>query len=73
MRKNYDVYKNISEKIKEYRKEQGLTQLELAEKVNISISYLSKIEATNCNKSFSLDILIEIANVLEKDLKDFFN
>ena len=72
MRKNYNVYKKISGKIKEYRKEQGLTQLELAERVNISISYLSKIEATNCEKSFSLDILIEIANALDKDLKDFF-
>ena len=72
MRKNYNVYKKISEKIKEYRKEQGLTQLELAERVNISISYLSKIEATNCNKSFSLDILIDIANALDKDIKEFF-
>ena len=72
MRKNYNVYKKISEKIKEYRKERGLTQLELAEKVNISISYLSKIEATNCNKSFSLDILIDIANALDKDIKEFF-
>ncbi len=54
--KNYDhEYKKIGRNIKKYRTQSNLTQEELCEKVGISISYLSKIEAPNCNKSFSLD------------------
>ena len=72
LKKRQDIYKIVGLKIKEFRKEKKLTQLELAEKVDISISYLSKIEAENCMKSFSLDLLQNIAEALEKNIKDFF-
>ncbi|MFW5981171.1 MAG: helix-turn-helix domain-containing protein [bacterium] len=72
LKKKQDIYKKIGLKIKEYRKEKKLTQIELAETVDISISYLSKIEAENCKKSFSLDLLQNIAEALEIDIKDFF-
>jgi len=72
LEKKFDIYLKVGQKIKEYREEQSLTQVELAEKINISLSYLSKIEAANCKKSFSLDVLQEIANALNKDIKDFF-
>lgn len=49
-----------------------MTQSELADKVGISLSYLSKIEAVNCNKSFSLHVLFDIADALGVDIKDFF-
>lgn len=64
--------KNISYKIKKVRKERHMTQSELADKVGISLSYLSKIEAVNCNKSFSLHVLFDIADALGVDIKDFF-
>ncbi|WP_286149339.1 helix-turn-helix domain-containing protein [Thomasclavelia cocleata] len=51
----------------------NLTQEELCEKVGISISYLSKIEAPNCNKSFSLDLLYRICDVLMIDIKKLFD
>lgn len=73
MKKENDIYKNIGQKIKKYREEKQLTQVELAEKLDISISYLSKIEAKNCNKSFSLDLLVNIANTLNIDIKKFFD
>ena len=65
-------FKKISESIKTVRREKSMTQKELADKVGISLSYLSKIEAVNCNKSFSLHVLFDIADALEVDIKDFF-
>ena len=60
-----ESYKTIGQTIRYYRKESGLTQEELAEKTSISISYLTKIEAPNCEKSFSLEILFEISKALD--------
>lgn len=58
-------YKLIGQQIQRYRKNKGFTQEELALKVGISKSYLSKIEAENCDKSFSLEVLFEIADALD--------
>jgi len=58
-------YKNIGLLIKYYRKLKGLTQDELANKAGISKSYLSKIEAQNCEKPFSLEVLFEISDALD--------
>ena len=46
-------------RIKEIRDAKGLTQIAFAEKINVSRSYINKIE--NGIKSPSLDLLIEIA------------
>lgn len=73
LEKRNEIYNQIGQKIKKFRKEKKLTQVELAEKLDISISYLSKIEAKNCRKSFSLDLLVNIAETLEIDIKDFFD
>lgn len=70
MTKFKDRYKKIGRLISHYRKLRGFTQEQLAEKIGVSKSYISKIEAENCNKSFSLEILFEIADALEIDIKD---
>ena len=72
MDKNAERYKAISQNIKKYRKIKNMTQKELSEKVGISLSYLTKIEAEKCNKTFSLDVLFDIADVLDIDIKKFF-
>jgi transcriptional regulator with XRE-family HTH domain len=58
-------YRKIGQQIAYYRKQKGLTQEELADKISISNSYLTKIEAPNCDKSFSLEVLFEIADALQ--------
>ncbi|MGI6227810.1 MAG: helix-turn-helix domain-containing protein [Peptococcales bacterium] len=65
-------YKEIGKKISYYRKQSGLTQQDLADLVGISKSYLSKIEAPNTNKSYSLDVLFGIAEALKINIKDLF-
>lgn len=70
---NLDLYNTISQNIKYYRKQRGITQIQLAEEAKISISYLSKIEAAGLNKSLSISVLNQIANALDVDISMFFN
>lgn len=67
-----DLYRIIGENIRYYRKHAGLSQTQLAERAKISISYLSKIEASGCSKSLSISVLNHIANVLDVDIANFF-
>lgn len=50
--KHTEQYKIIGQAIKKYRKQRGLTQEQLADRMGISISYITKIEAVNCAMSF---------------------
>ncbi len=66
------LYHTIGTNIKFYRQQAKLTQIQLAEQAQISISYLSKIEAAGCNKSLSISVLNQIANVLDVEISKFF-
>ena len=55
-------YFEIGQKIRKYRKEKGLSQEQLAEKVNISVTHMSHIETANTK--LSLPVLVDIATVL---------
>lgn len=70
--KDTDLYRVIGSNIKHYREQAHMTQVQLADAARISISYLSKIEATNCNKSLSISVLNQIANVLDIEITEFF-
>ena len=54
-----------------YRKYRKLTQMELAEQVNISSCYISQIERNLAN-SVSLSVLMLIADVLEVEIGKLF-
>lgn len=69
---NDERYRQIAKKIVHYRMRKGLSQDELADKIGISKSYLSKIEAPNSTKAYSLDVLFAIADGLEVDVIEFF-
>ena len=56
--------KKIGQRIAFYRKQRNLTQRELAEKANVSKSYLSKIESSGTNVTFSLFLLYKLAEAL---------
>lgn len=62
--KHSEHYKIIGQTIKKYRKQKGFTQEQLADMASISISYITKIEAVNCDQPFSLEVLLDIAEVL---------
>ncbi len=56
-------FKKIGKAVKDNRIKKGLSQTQFAERVNISVPYLSNIESGA--KQPSLDILISIANELQ--------
>lgn len=63
--KRKQEYKMIGLNIAYYRKLKGITQLQLAEQINISRTHMSNIEAPNMPTSISLDTLFDIADCLE--------
>ena len=58
----------IGMKIAGFRRLRNMTQEELAEKVNISKSYLSHIESASANKNISLPLLIRVSKALDVEL-----
>lgn len=61
-------YKKIGVKIVYYRMLQSMSQEQLAEKVGISPSYLSKIENGKYERNLPLNTLMLIARTLEMDV-----
>ena len=69
-----DYYYNIIRKnIRKYRKEKNYTQQQLADDTDLSVDYIGEIESLTKNKSFSIVTLGRIADVLEVDIRNFFN
>lgn len=58
-------YMQLGLKIAYYRKLRGLTQEQLAEKINRTPAFIGHVEAPNINKAVSLDTLFEIAKILD--------
>lgn len=68
--KHSQKIRQIGTRVATFRKSQGLTQEELAVKASISYSYLTKIEAPNCNVSFSIETLFDLAEALNVNPKE---
>ena len=60
-----DEYRMIGLNIAYYRKLRNLTQLQLVEKVNVSRTHISNIEAPNVATSVSLDLILRISKTLD--------
>ena len=67
---NY-VYELVSKNIKEIRKSKGLTQEQLAQKMDYSTQFISNIESKN-HQTFSLGTLWRLALVLDIDIALLF-
>ena len=61
---NTERYRDFGCAIAYYRKRQGLTLVQLAEKVGISRQHMGEIEAPNMIRAISLDVLFNIATSL---------
>ncbi len=72
MQKEYkDLYRKLGLNIAYYRKDKGLSQLELAEKINISRTHMSRIENSDC--AVSLDVVFAISEALDVPLSQLFS
>lgn len=61
----YDKYRKIGLKISYYRKLKGLTQEQLAEKIDKNLAFIGAVEAPNVNRTVSLDTLFDISSALD--------
>ena len=68
--KNRDRLIQLGIVIAALRKMRGLSQEQLAEKANISRSFLSSIEAPGIVRPFSLEVFFNIADALEIEPAD---
>ncbi|MBE6105340.1 helix-turn-helix domain-containing protein [Anaerovibrio lipolyticus] len=62
--------KDIGNKIRQYRKENNLSQEALAEKVDVNKNFIYKLESDQ--KSLSLQLAIKMANALNISLDELF-
>lgn len=69
-RKHFEEYKKLGLNISYYRKEKGLSQIQLAEKIDISRTHMSRIENNDC--AVSLDVIFSIAKALEIPVNKLF-
>ncbi|MCI9556506.1 MAG: helix-turn-helix transcriptional regulator [Lawsonibacter sp.] len=58
-------YLQIGLKIAYFRKLRGLTQEQLAERIDRTPAFIGHVEAPNISKAVSLDTLFDIASVLD--------
>lgn len=62
---NREKFSDIYYAIGYYRKRKGLSQEQLAEELGISRQHLAAVESPNMNRGLSLELLLNIATVLE--------
>ena len=70
---DYYYYNIVRKNIKKQRKIAGLTQQQLADKIGVSMHYISQIESANPYKYFTLIIIGRIADALNIDIRELFN
>lgn len=62
------ITSKIGQKVRKYRKAQGLSQEQLAERIGISVTHMSHIETGNTK--LSLPVLVDIAEALDVKTDD---
>ena len=70
---DYYYYNIVRKYIKKYRKLANITQQELADRIDVSMHYISQIESANPNKYFTLVVIGIIAEALNIDIKQLFD
>ena len=66
-------YIKLGLKIAYYRKLKGMTQEQLAERIDKNAAFIGHVEAPNISKTISLDTLFDIAKVLEVPAHKFLD
>ena len=71
--KNRDRFIQLGIAISTLRRMRGMSQEQLAEKANVSRSFISAIEAPGLARPFSLVVFFNIADALDVDPADLIN
>ena len=71
IKQQHEKYRQLGLNIAYYRKQLGLSQLQLAEAVNISRTHMSRIEIADC--AVSLDVVFAICDALSVSPSKLFD
>lgn len=69
---NENVKAIICQNIKRYRKEKGVWLMDLADKLDVSVNHLKRIESENDRNNVSLMTLYKISILLDVRVDKFF-
>ncbi|MCI9106344.1 MAG: helix-turn-helix transcriptional regulator [Lachnospiraceae bacterium] len=69
-RAHCEEYRKLGLNIAYYRKEKGLSQIQLADRIDVSRTHMSRIENNDC--AVSLDVIFSIAKALEVPVNRLF-
>lgn len=70
--KQYEIYNIIGRNIKKYRTLRGYTQRSLSEALDLSESFIAKLESRT-NQTISIDTLLMISEFLDVEITVFFD
>ncbi|MBP3672984.1 MAG: helix-turn-helix transcriptional regulator [Oscillospiraceae bacterium] len=70
-KQQHEKYRQLGLNIAYYRKQRGLSQIQLAEMVDISRTHMSRIETADC--AVSLDVVFEICDTLKVSPSKLFD
>lgn len=72
-KKMQTIYKNIGKRVKELRKEKGISQLDLSVAIgHKAVGTISMAELCINKKHFNIEHLVKISDVLEINISEFF-
>jgi transcriptional regulator with XRE-family HTH domain len=67
------LHKNVSNKVRAFRTEQNMSQLELALTIGLkSAAFFGNAENNTNGKHFNIEHIYKIAKALNLDMKEFF-
>lgn len=69
-REHFEEYKKLGLNIAYYRKSHDLSQMQLADKIDISRTHMSRIENNDC--AVSLDVIFRVAKALDVPVVKLF-
>lgn len=69
-REHFEEYKKLGLNIAYYRKAHDLSQMQLADKIDISRTHMSRIENNDC--AVSLDVIFRVAKALDVPVVKLF-
>ena len=70
---NKEKYRRVGLNIALHRRNRNISQIELAEKIGVSRTHISNIEAPNMETNVSLEVIFNIADALEIPVSSLFH
>ncbi len=70
MEKKIDQF--VIDRVREMRQEKGISQAELADRIDVSKGFIGAVENPRQRAKYNLTILNEIAKVMDCSIRDFF-